>query len=183
MDETQFLAWMKTLYGTFGKPPPQAHVVEAAYRRVEGLPDRFFAYALDRLQEREALPQNLGRDLRVVLWPDFLSAHPELRSRAGDCPECNGDGAIIVTLADPKGRQGHGKTVGFQCVCKVGDAEGWTRDRIIERGYQFEKPAPRRKAREGLARLGIRLGEIDDARAEQRTGHLPDTERGEVLAW
>lgn len=170
MDNQRFFDWMRNLYGAFGKNAPQAHVVTAAFNRVGNLPDRFFSYASERLQEREALPQNLGRELRSVLWPEFLTAHPELRSRADDCPECNGEGAITVTLADPKGRQGYGKTVGFQCVCKVGNEEGWTWERIRERGYVIEKPSPqmKEKARQALARLGVRLGEIPDDRADQR---------------
>ena len=169
MDNLQFLSWMKTLYGTFGKAASQAHVVDAAYRRVEGMPDAFFTFALEKLEDLDALPQNLGRELRTVLWPEYLAAHPEKRSYADTCPECNGQGAIIVRIADPQGRPGYGRDRAFRCVCAVGNDEGWTWGRIRER-YELEQPDPVSKERaiQGLARFGIRLGEIRDSQAYLR---------------
>jgi hypothetical protein len=183
MNNETFLGWMKNLYGTFGKPAPQLHVVTAAYQRVEGLPDRFFDFALERLQDREMLPQNLGRELRVVLWPEFLEAHPELRSHVADCPECGGLGFIIMRVAT--GKPNYGRDVAFQCVCRIGQDQGWTRKRIEMAGIvEYHPPAEvTQRAKEALARWGVRLGEITDSRAEQRTAHLPDAERGEMLAW
>jgi hypothetical protein len=168
MDNQRFFDWMRNLYGAFGKNAPQAHVVTAAYNRVGNLPDGFFSFASEKLQDREVLPQNLGRELFSVLWPEYLTAHPELRSLADKCPECDGKGAIVVRLATD--RPGRGKDMAFPCVCQKGHDEGWTWERIHEAGYQIEQPAPQmeEKARQALARLGVRLGEIPDDRADQR---------------
>ena len=185
MDNLRFFDWMKQLYGTFGKAAPQAHVVDAAYKRIEGLPDSFFPFAEEKLQDREMLPQNIGRELRTILWPEFLSVHPELRSYADYCPECGGTGWIVKRIADPQGRQGYGRDMAFQCVCRAGMDDGWTRERIEEAGYVIEQPAPEieAKAREALAKLGVRLGEIPDDRAFERTRHLPERERVTQEAW
>lgn len=179
MDNQRFFDWMKNLYGAFGKNAPQAHVVTAAFGRVGTLPDGFFIFAAEKLQDREVLPQNLGRELHNVLWPEYRSMHPEICSYADNCPECDGRGAIVVRLADPEGRPGHGHDMAFPCVCQVGQDEGWTWERIHEAGYQIEPPAPEMEAktREALAKLGVRLGEIPDDRADERTARLPDYER------
>ena len=184
MNSDQFCDWMKNLYGTFGKPPPQFHVTTAAYDRVCSLPDEFFRYALEKLQDREVLPQNLGRELRVVLWPDFLSVHPELRSHADDCPECGGQGFIVMTLKDPQGRPGYGKTVGFQCVCRAGMDEGWTYSRIKQAGYEQEPFDNDRavRSRQALADLGVKLGAVRDDRAFERMQRLSDAERYDYTA-
>ena len=170
MDNQRFFDWMKNLYGAFGKNAPQAHVVTAAFGRVGTLPDGFFIFAAEKLQDREVLPQNLGRELHTVLWPEYRSLHPEICSYADNCPECDGRGAIVVRLVDPQGRPGRGQDRAFPCVCKEGQDKGWTWERIRQAGYEIEPPAPQMeaRARQALARLGVRLGEIPDDRQDQR---------------
>ena len=87
MTNEQFFDWMKSLYGAFGKNAPALHVVAAAFKRVDSLPDGFFAFAAEQLEDRDTLPANLGRELRSSLWPQYLAQHPAKRARE-DCPDC-----------------------------------------------------------------------------------------------
>lgn len=179
MEKTRFSNWMADVYAIFGRNRPQAEIMRVIYERVETLPDGFFDFAKGVISDYDDLPRNMGKLLKTVLWPEYLALHPELKSRADLCPECDGKGVIEVRLVDPKGRPGHGPDKCFRCVCQLGQDEGWTWERIHEAGYQIERPAPQMeaKARQALARLGVRLGEINDDRADERMSRLPDYER------
>ena len=182
MDKIRFSNWISDVYANFGRAKPGPEIMRVIYERVEGLPDDFFRFAGDKLADYDDLPRNMGKLLKVTLWPEYLAAHPELRSHADDCPECGGLGFIIMRVAT--GKPNYGRDVAFQCVCRIGD-QGWTRKRIEMAGIvEYHPPAEvTARAKEALARWGVRLGEITDSRAEQRTAHLPDAERGEMLAW
>lgn len=170
MDKLHFAEWLGDIYSIFGKAKPGSAIMRAVYERVEELPDGFFQFAKGKISDYDDLPRNMGKLLKTNLWPEYLALHPEMKSRADLCPECDGKGVIEVRLVDPKGRPGHGPDKCFRCVCLLGQDEGWTWERIHEAGYQIEPPAPqmKEKARQALARLGVRLGEIPDDRADQR---------------
>jgi len=169
MDKIAFAEWIGDVYAVFGKAKPGPAIMRAVYERVEELPDSFYQFAKEKIRDYDELPKNFGKLLKTVLWPEYLAAHPEKRSYADLCPECNGQGAIIVRIADPQGRPGYGRDRAFRCVCAVGNDEGWTWERIRER-YELEQPNPvsRERAIQGLAKFGIRLGEIRDSQAYLR---------------
>jgi len=181
MDKNRFSLWIADVYANFGKAKPGPEIMRAIYSRVEDLPDDFFRFAGEKLADYDDLPRNMGKLLKVMLWPEYLSAHPELRSYADRCPECGGSGFIVRRV--DTGRPGYGRDVAFECVCRAGRDQGWTQDRIDMAGITAEpKPADVSiKAREALARFGVHLGEVTDSRADLRKKNL--SEREKELAW
>lgn len=177
MEKTHFSNWMADVYAIFGRNRPQAEIMRVIYERVETLPDDFFSYAKGVIADMDDLPRNMGKLLKTVLWPEYLGKHPELRSHADYCPECGAGGGWIVRRIINE--RGVGMDKSFPCVCQVGKDAGWTLERIKEAGYVIEEPDPVNieQAKQALARLGIRLGEITDDRADERTARLPDYER------
>ena len=183
MDKTRFSNWISDVYANFGRAKPGPEIMRVIYERVEELPDDFFRFAGEKIADYDDLPRNMGKLLKVNLWPEYLSAHPELRSFADNCPECGGTGFIVKRV--DTGRPGYGRDVAFECVCRAGQDAGWTRERIEMAGI-VEEPKPvevAQRARQALTRWGVHLGELTDSRADMRTRNLSEREREAELAW
>ena len=176
MDRQNFTYWLQRVYAAFGKTP-NAATMSAVFRRVDGLPDGFFEYAAERLEDREALPVNLGRELRRVLWPEYLEKNPGLRAREQrqGCRECAGSGMPGILWA--YGPDGH--RYACPCVCNnnpgLAHLRHWTRREIEAAGLTLRDPlapvdAPAR-------RRPLPVGGQPDAQARQRLRHVPDVER------
>ena len=138
MTEMVFTQEFGTIYAAFSKNPPTKTMRDTLFKRIEHLPDGFMIYARQQLQELESLPQNLGRYILRHLWPDYLDAHPELRSRRQEysCSLCNQDtpGFRRVYSADFR------ECTLRKCPCnhdpRRASAIAWTDDLIHERGLR-----------------------------------------------
>lgn len=137
MKRELFERCLKKIYAIHGKKAPENFdVVDAIYERVETLPPEFMDYAIEKFQDMEKLPANMGKFLKVDLWPEYLSENPQLRARASyECSECGGSGFIRAY------RNGDGNYNGaltlFDCECRKG-AQGWNRNKILATGkYSF----------------------------------------------
>ena len=138
MDRQSFTYWLQRIYAAFGKTP-NAAAMSAVFRRVDGLPDGFFEYAAERLEDRETLPGNLGRELRHVLWPEYLEKHPERRARPAACRECDAATPGFFIAWDARG-----KSALFKCACnqdrRYADRQPWTHKQALEAGYSLTLP-------------------------------------------
>lgn len=178
MDSLRFAEWMRTLYGTFGKNNPAQHVIHAVYHRVECLPDSFLAYAMERLEDREVLPANLGRELYRVLWPEYRSQHPELVARE-DLRGCNACRTSMPGFI--WGYQADGHRYVFKCRCndapQFAHLGAWTPRQIVDAGYLLHDPlAPAGSQQEAQEPLPVGNIAEKKTRANERTRALTDAE-------
>lgn len=138
MDRQSFTYWLQRIYAAFDKTPT-AGTMSAVFRRVDGLPDGFFEYAAARLEDRESLPRNLGRELRHVLWPEYLEKNPQLRARTVACRDCDLATPGFFIAWDAKG-----KSWFFKCACNQDrrheNEQAWTRRQAQEAGYSLTLP-------------------------------------------
>ena len=184
MNKEVFAEWIRDMYATFGKAAPSQAIMAAVFRRIDSMPTGFLEYAQDRLQDRDTLPQNLGRELRNVLWPEYLQAHPEIRGRetvygCNNCAESPLPGLLWFDDAE-------GHTYCGPCVCNTAPSMEhfvhWSLQDIAAQGYVLhkfvdgEEPVTPRKAMPPI-------GPVIDNQARQRTAHLPENEQyeGEVF--
>lgn len=81
---------MKEIYATFGKKTPEYNVMQAVYKRVKDLPDKFITFCERHFQNQNDLPKNFGKFVMDELWPKFLDRNPELKGQRlyGCCPNC-----------------------------------------------------------------------------------------------
>lgn len=138
MDRQGFTYWLQRIYAAFGKTP-NAATMSAVFRRVDGLPDGFFEYAAERLEDRETLPVNLGRELRHALWSEYLEKHPERRATPTACRDCDAATPGFFIAWDAKG-----KSWFFKCACNEDrhyeNRQPWTRKQALEAGYSLTLP-------------------------------------------
>jgi len=178
MDKVRFAEWIRGVYAAFGKAAPAQGVMAAVYRRIDGLPDGFLAFAAEQLEDRDSLPANLGRELRRVLWPEYLEKNPELRAREQPrgCRECAGspDPGIIWAWS----RDGH--RYALPCVCNtvpsLAHIQHWTLADVEAADLLLYDPlAP--EVPERVTRRRVAVGQVEDNRARERVRHLPVQER------
>lgn len=137
MKREPFERGLRKIYAIHGKKAPEnPDVIEAIWERIEQLPSEFMAYAIEKLQDMDKLPQNMGKFLKVDLWPEFLSDNPQLRAGASfECLECGGSGFIHAFRID-EGSYNNIREA-FECQCRRGE-QGWTREKILATGkYGF----------------------------------------------
>lgn len=184
MTKLDFSDWLNSLYGSFGKAKPQPHVLESVYKRVETLPDGFFAFAMERLEDRDSLPANLGFELRRNLWSEYLQQNPSLLARHAEqvgCDNCRNSRAPGMLWA--KDATGH--VYAFPCVCNatpsLAHLKHWTRAQLFGAGFSLDVFSNTAPADDSLAFSRPKklqgLGEIVDVAAKDRTRHLPARER------
>lgn len=143
MKRLTFEDGMDEIYAAFGKKSPEPRVLDAAFRRVENLPDEFMAFCVKRLPDEEKLPQNLGRFMLRELWPEFLDRRPELRSQVMEhapCQRCNmSDMPGYIRVWHTERREARV----FRCTCNNAasgleqPSDAW----LMENGYVWEAPA------------------------------------------
>lgn len=186
MEKLQFANWMQALYANFGKAAPSNAVLLAVYRRIESLPDGFLAFAAEKLEDYTTLPVNLGRELRRILWPEYLGRHPELRARDEErcCRNCSPDVPGFFWAYEP-----NGKRILCKCVCNTAAFEfmpAMTHAHACELGLSLTDPTRVATPANPAFRRPPPVGQIHDSRAEERMRHLPDAERddyGHAGAW
>lgn len=141
MRELVFSDALREIYATFGKTYPAQAVANAIFKRINELPDDFMAFALERCQQREDLPKNLGLFLRQQLWPDYRAAHPEVRQAQQACPDCDKDMPGFFTAW----RNG----VPVTCICACNTNSDWvgkilgpmSKRQAREQGLETSPPA------------------------------------------
>lgn len=178
MDRQNFTYWLQRVYAAFGKTP-NAATMSAVFRRVDGLPDGFFEYAAERLEDREALPVNLGRELRRVLWPEYLEKKPGLRAREPQ-PGCNQCAGGMPGIIWAYGHDGH--RYALPCVCNslpsLAHLRHWTRREVEAAGLSlFDSTMPVQAGGNAQSLQRPAVGEVADGRARERMRHLPEQER------
>ena len=130
MNREVFVKGLDAIYAAQGKAHPHEKFRIATFERVEDLPDSFMAFAVEELKDFASLPQNLGRELRLVLWPAYRDKNPQLRAHADDtgCDACGksaaGPGFFYVS------EQGKKSVFILKCRCcrqqNVADWKAWS---------------------------------------------------------
>lgn len=198
MEKTIFATWIRDIYATYGKAAPSQAVMGAVYRRIETLPVEFLEYATEQLQDRDALPSNLGRELRHVLWPEYLAKNPSLKAHtvSQGCNSCAGSPSPGIIWAEDTG----GHRYAFVCVCNslpsLAHARHWTRDDIEAQGYRLHSFRGNFERQDGgteehgytvtLPSNSIPVGDIQDNQARERVRALSEKEQdeyGKAEAW
>ncbi len=120
MTVTAFKDGLGSVFAAHGKAFPGKEMIAAVWRRVEPLPDSFMAWAAVRLEDYEKLPSNLGRELAVVLWPQWRAEQPARPGREG-CAACGGRGFWLARRKGDEGPGGRGVALCPDCS----DARCW----------------------------------------------------------
>jgi len=105
---------------------PSAKIGAAIFERIHDLPDSFMSFAVEELRDYASLPTNLGREIRIVLWPTYLEKNPQLRARTdnGGCDACrrSAAGAGFFYVRAPGGK----RDALIKCVCnKLPNVAHW----------------------------------------------------------
>jgi hypothetical protein len=176
MKKQTFLDGIDEIYAHFGKAMPSERILKAAFDSVCELPDAFMAYAVGALCDYEKFPANPGRELRLVLWGEYLGKNPELAARREEIPGCKncrnspaGPGYYFATDND-------GYRVLLRCVCNdspgVAKWPAWTPDKAFYAGLTlepdrtFEASYPDEPLGRAVIVAMIRLGKTDLRAAE-----------------
>lgn len=154
-----FMREIEAIYAAHGKAFPAQKVCLAVFGRVRDLPDAFMVFAAKEMRDYTALPSNLGRELRRVLWPDWLDKNPRERARRAHagCAGCRsgraGPGFLYVWEKD-------GHAVLCRCACNAENPEqrGWTREALLRAGFLPDAPCASRAKGEG-SRHGAQIGQ------------------------
>lgn len=177
MDRQGFTYWLQRIYAAFGKTP-NAATMSAVFRRVDGLPDGFFEYAAERLEDRETLPGNLGRELRHVLWPEYLEKNPQLRARTVGCRDCDPEMPGFFWAWDATGYR-----LLCKCACnqdrRLENVQAWTRKQAQEAGLLLADPGVQAAPRTLPAAARKALGHADQPRPE----HVAQREYSNAGGW
>lgn len=141
MNKAYFLERFRDICGVFGRNMFPEHVQNAVYRQIEALPDAFMDYALSELEREEKLPSNLGRFLKLELWPKYLDNNPQLRAHEVQtgCHRCRDGVPGLRNYWEPDGTAHT-----CRCICNTDPrtAKFWTPtdDELIARGYLLHLP-------------------------------------------
>jgi len=180
MDKLQFANWMQAVYACFSKAQPSPAALKAVWQRVESLPDGFFDFAKERLEDYTALPVNLGRELKRVIWPEYLERYPQLKARENTqrCRDCDPDNPGMFWAWDVTGKRWY-----FKCRCNnrpdQAHMQSWSRQQALNAGYLLSDPfapkAPRHLSPTIRAAIGNNNGprrdhlrQVEEYNADQR---------------
>lgn len=167
MTGEHFLEKLREIYGTFGKNMAPNHVQDAIFRRVRDLPDAFMDFALRKLENEVSLPANLGRHLRLELWPDYLDENPQLRAATvpAGCPRCASGNPGIRNYWEADGTPHT-----CRCICNTDPrtAGQWTPTdaELLSLGFYLRNPLPTAKYLPPHLRKVI--GHVEPAREAHR---------------
>ncbi|MCR5260020.1 MAG: hypothetical protein K6E40_17970 [Desulfovibrio sp.] len=181
------------VFAAFQKRPPAPNVVEAVWYQVREYPDDFLEWAAARLLDNDRLPQNIGREMRKGLYPEWqgmqLARHLEEMQEGTEgmgsgnpaCQDCGGDGWFYVWR--PDARAGTAATA-IPCTCcwtveaifPDAKVRKFTRQQVLEAGWTFnEPPMIRNRPPTPLTREQVRA-RIEAALAQEAEENRPAPE-------
>ncbi|MCR5259148.1 MAG: hypothetical protein K6E40_13450 [Desulfovibrio sp.] len=150
MNRNDLQAVIRGLYASFGRRDPGDVIIGAAADAVPAdAGDDFPAYAADAMAALERLPNNIGRWLARVIFPQYVAERIVATGNSDcgrpGCPECGGTGWHEVWHA---GAAPGTAPTALPCVCNC-TIVAWTQGRPcrhtrceLERaGWTFEAPA------------------------------------------
>lgn len=187
MDRAYFINELRNIYATHGKNMVDGIVISSIFRDVENYPKEFMDFCRDILRDYEKLPSNLGREMRLELWPQYLSKHPEAKAKGQHaCHQCAAglpgwfwarkpDGArcMCKCLCNTDPRYAHIPAYSWQSLGRV---EGYTVVDTQESYMQAVLRGMEVSLKSGLVNLKKAVGcvEVVDP---FRVRHLPEAER------
>lgn len=113
------------IYALFGKKLPDKPIVDALFKVLQGMPETFMDYALERLESEEKMPSNLRFFFVNSLKPGYLAARARQTGNFPDrqafCGRCNIPGMPgYLRLWDPVQKMARV----FRCLCNCNPASG-----------------------------------------------------------
>jgi len=158
MDRATFDFEMGRVFDGFQRPAPRPGAMDEIFYQIsmlggedDHLGNAFISWAAERLRDEEKLPANVGRHMRLVLYPEWLKAVAEAKGTdagSGDlvCAECGGSGWHQVWRPDAKPGDG---PVAVPCTCnqivelQFRGAEAvrkWTKAGLLDAGWLLSRP-------------------------------------------
>lgn len=112
MERQTFIKGLKKLCAYYERSIPQRETIDMWLAKVQHLPDECASWITDQITDSsERWPSNLPGAM-LKLWPQWLNAHPELRSSYSEngCTDCDSIGWLHVRDKD-------GHVCAFRCRC------------------------------------------------------------------